>query len=66
MPLHLVNFEEGYFDNIQISACGLSPVTQGVEGVWTSEILHSQPGQTFGRIHFETDSESNYGFDFTF
>ena len=60
MPLHMVNFEEGYFDNIQISSCGLSPVTQGVEGVWTSEILLSQPGQSFGRIHFETDSESNY------
>ena len=60
MPLQMVNFEEGYFDNIQISSCGLSPVTQGVEGVWTSEILHSQPGQNFGRIHFETDSESNY------
>ena len=60
MPLHMVNFEEGYFDNIQISSCGLSPVNQGVEGVWTSEILLSQPGQSFGRIHFETDSESNY------
>ena len=31
-----------------------------MEGVWTSEILLSQPGQSFGRIHFETDSESNY------
>ncbi len=60
MPLYLVNFEEGYFDNIQISSCGLSPVTQGVEGVWTSEILYAQPGQNFGRIHFETDSESNH------
>ena len=58
MPMHSVNFEEGYFDNIQLSSCGLSPVTQGVEGVWTSEILFAQPGQTFGRIHF--DGESNY------
>ena len=58
MPMHSVNFEEGYFDNIQVSTCGLSPVTQGVEGVWTSENLFAQPGQTFGRIHF--DGESNY------
>ncbi|MGB0463569.1 MAG: CARDB domain-containing protein [Candidatus Poseidoniaceae archaeon] len=58
MPMHSVNFEEGYFDNIQLSSCGLSPVTQGVEGVWISEILFAQPGQTFGRIHF--DGESNY------
>ncbi len=58
MPMHTINFEEGYFDNIQLSSCGLSPVTQGVEGVWTSEVLFSQPGQSFGRIHF--DGSSNY------
>lgn len=58
MPVHSVNFEEGYFDNIQLSSCGLSPVTQGVEGVWTSEILFAEPGQSFGRIHF--DGESSY------
>ena len=74
MPLHQVDFAEGYFDDIQISSCGLSPVNQGIEGIWTSEILHAQPGQNFGRIHFNTDIESNYqvlvsysnnGIDFT-
>ena len=58
MPVHSINFEEGYFDNIQLSSCGLSPVTQGLEGVWTSKNLFAQPGQSFGRIHF--DGESNY------
>ena len=60
MPTHQVNFEEGYFDNIQISSCGLSPVNQGIEGVWTSEVLTAQPGQSFGRIHFATGSDKNY------
>ena len=74
MPVFPINFESGYFDNLQISNCGLSPVNQGVEGVWTSEILTSQPGQSFGRIHFQVDNSGNYlievsesinGIDFT-
>ena len=74
MPIFPLNFEAGYFDNLQISNCGLSPVNQGVEGVWTSEILTSQPGQNFGRIHFQVDNSGNYlievsesvnGIDFT-
>ena len=74
MPVFPINFESGYFDNLQISNCGLSPVSQGVEGVWTSEILTSQPGQSFGRIHFQVDNSGNYlievsesinGIDFT-
>ena len=60
MPVFPINFESGYFDNLQISNCGLSPVDQGVEGVWTSEILTSQPGQSFGRIHFQVDNSGNY------
>ena len=59
MPIFSVNFEDGYFDGLQLSACGLNPVTQGVEGSWTSEILISEPGQSFGRIHFDNDSSSN-------
>ena len=74
MPVFPINFESGYFDNLQISNCGLSPVNQGLEGVWTSEILTSQPGQSFGRIHFQVDNSGNYlievsesinGIDFT-
>ena len=74
MPIIPLNFAAAYFDHLQISNCGLSPVTQGVEGVWTSEILTSQPGQNFGRIHFQVDSSGNYlievsesvnGIDFT-
>ena len=59
MPTHQVNFADGYFDDLQLLSCGLSPVTQGVEGTWTSEILYAQPEQTFGRIHFYIDSESD-------
>ena len=59
MPIFSVNFEDGYFDGLQLSACGLNPVTQGVEGSWTSEILISEPGQSFGRIHFDSGSSSN-------
>ena len=59
MPTHQVNFADGYFDDLQLLSCGLSPVTQGVEGTWTSEILYAQPEQTFGRIHFDIDSESD-------
>ena len=59
MPTHLVNFAEGYFDDLQLLSCGLSPVAQGVEGTWTSEILYAQPEQIFGRIHFDIDAESD-------
>jgi len=63
MPITSVIFEDGYFDNMQISSCGLSPVNQGTEGAWTSNTLTSQPGQTFGRIHVDADLDNDFSIE---
>ena len=55
-----VDYANGDFNNLQIKSCGLGPMTEGVEGIWTSEILVAEPGQSFGRIHFDTDESDNY------
>ena len=60
MPIHDVDYANGDFNNLQIKSCGLGPTTEGVEGIWTSEILVAEPGQSFGRIHFDTDESDNY------
>ncbi len=58
MPIFDVNFADGYLDGLEISSCGLTPINAGVEGSWVSEVLVSEPGQNFGRIHFDA-SNSN-------
>ena len=50
MPVYDVDYANGNFNNLQIKSCGLGPITDGVEGTWTSEIV-TEPGQSFGRIH---------------
>ena len=60
MPIYDVDYANGDFNNLQIKSCGLGPMTEGVEGIWTSEILVAEPGQSFGRIHFDTDESDNY------
>ncbi len=63
MPIKDVIFSDGTFNNLQISSCGLSPVTEGVEGSWISEILTAEPGQYFGRIHYLADSTATYSIE---
>ncbi|MEC7228740.1 MAG: CARDB domain-containing protein [Candidatus Thermoplasmatota archaeon] len=60
MPVYDVDYANGNFNNLQIKSCGLGPITDGVEGTWTSEILVAEPDQSFGRIHFDTDESNNY------
>ena len=60
MPILNVDFNNGTFDGMQKSSCGLSPLEQGVEGTWLSNTLTTQPGQKFGRIHFATTGSDGY------
>ncbi|HII45878.1 MAG TPA: hypothetical protein HA327_07560, partial [Candidatus Poseidoniaceae archaeon] len=56
MPIFDVDFADGYLDGLEISSCGLTPINEGVEGSWISEVLVSEPGQNFGRIHFDASN----------
>ena len=58
MPIFDVNFADGYLDGLEISSCGLTPINEGVEGSWISEVLVSEPGQNFGRIHFDASTSN--------
>ncbi len=57
MPIMNINLSEGYFNQMQVATCGIKPTNQGTDGVWTSQIIQSQPNQKLGRIHYEVDSE---------
>ena len=57
MPVKSVDLSDGVFNGMQISECGINPSNNGVEGIWTSSVISTEPGQKLGRLHFTTTGE---------
>ena len=52
MPISSVNLSRGSFDNIILQGCGLTSSDGVNNGIWQSDVISTQPGQTLGRIHY--------------
>lgn len=59
MPITSVNLSKGSFDNIILQGCGLTSSDGVNNGIWQSDVISTQPGQTLGRIHYNLADTPN-------
>lgn len=58
MPVIGLDLEQGTFDNMAASSCGLQPSVSSTSGMWTSEVIETPALQRIGRAHYTLENES--------